>query len=120
MNPHVFYKIKLLHRVSYLKDHHRAKVLANHHTTPGNSPVHHLCPPLTIVGEIRFDERRNFNNQIKYKQALRTRAAIIQEFYGSDTDDFTFFPSLVRRITDLSDKQNTPRAVKLLTNAATG
>ena len=43
--PPLYYKSKLLHRVSYLKAHHRARVLANLRIRPGKS----IPPPLNTV-----------------------------------------------------------------------
>lgn len=82
-SPTVHYRSKQSQSVEYLVAHHRASVIDNRSIT---------------VTQIRSNERLHFNNEISYKQAYRTKQALLTELDGDETEAFAKIPALCQRI----------------------
>jgi hypothetical protein len=89
-SPAVHYKSKQSQSVEYLAAHHRASVIDNRNIT---------------VAQIRSNERLQFNSEISYKQAYRTKQALLRELDGDEDEAFAKIPALCQRI-QAADKDN--------------
>jgi hypothetical protein len=87
-SPAVHFKFKHSNSIEYLAPHHRASVIDNQNIT---------------IDQIRSNERLHFNNEITYKQAYRTKQALLRELEGDESEAFAKIPALCQRIRQVDE-----------------
>lgn len=81
-SPATHYNSRQSQSVDYLMSHHRAAVIDNRNIT---------------VAQIQSAERLQWSNKISYRQAYRTKKALLLEIDGDEAKSFAFIPAFCQR-----------------------
>ncbi len=112
--------MKTFKKVKFLKDHHRATILAKRALTPSKSAftLGFFFSNLRLA-QIEHDERIHHRNIVVYRYAHRVLKAVMYEANGGEEESPSLFRGLVAHIKELSEEQIGDHLVELRTHPTT-